>query len=737
MRTRWLRCCMCCSPCEPEVGRGSDHTRDVGDSNVTESPYEPNQLLKKMSYIDSGSSCSSVASFKESYSQDKCSSNLPAAIVTCPVSSNGVPNGTLNRRQRLSVVVTEGGVTSPTSNAITPKSTGSSHHDGLVSSAKVQVASDSPNHRPRQAWCEVSDHQSSSPVIIAFDSSTSVHHSSHDSSAGSDGGCSASAYRPNSLLKIPFIDSISGGGGGARTAASVQADRKLCDSNGTTCGPADHKTSSDKVTKETLTTSSSSSSLGRKFRLIFTDDSPTNSQPSSISVRMRPDDQGKYGFNVKGGKDQQLPILVSRVVPNAPADNATPKLNEGDQVLSVNGKDVSGLAHDEVVALIKGSNELTLIILPNVYSRGATINNGELGLSNGSKMDRKEQNGGHTEGDDDDNDDEDDDDEPTFQYIPEDASPASRNRVKKSKLEQSMALLSEHLDTNAVIVQFEGLYRKKSGECMDISRLDNNMNKNRYRDIMPYDSTRVILKENLNGDYINASFVNMEIPSSGIINRYIATQGPLVNTCEDFWQMVWEQGSHLIVMVTPLVERGRLKCLKYWPDPGDLLEPCCRLKVTCDKEIETKAMVERELHLTNVKTGERREITHIQYTSWPDHAPPDDASDFLSLVNRVRAIRSTSVEPVIVHCSAGIGRTGVLIMMETAMCLIEANEPIYPIEILKSMRDQRAMLIQTSGQFQFVCSAIHKVYKEGSVKPLVVTTGSNATNRSCSRTTSR
>ena len=133
----------------------------------------------------------------------------------------------------------------------------------------------------------------------------------------------------------------------------------------------------------------------------------------------------------------------------------------------------------------------------------------------------------------------------------------------------------------------------------------------------------------------------------------------------------------------------------------------------------------------------QRHITHFQYTLWPDHGVPDDASDFLELVRKVREVRSTSLEPVIVHCryvvffncnyvtdiilllSAGIGRTGVLIMMETAICLIEANEPIYPIELLKTMRDQRALLIQTADQFDFVCSAIYKVYIEGIVKPSV------------------
>lgn len=315
-------------------------------------------------------------------------------------------------------------------------------------------------------------------------------------------------------------------------------------------------------------------------------------------------------------------------------------------------------------------------------------------------------------------------DEPNFKYVPIDASPASKARVRTGdRLYESIMLLQEGLETGAVSLQFDQLYRKKTGESMSISKLPENISKNRYRDIMPYDSTRVILRDNEDpdgNDYINASFVNMEIPSSAIINRYIATQGPLSNTCNDFWLMVWEQKSSLIVSATPLVERGRIKCSKYWPDLEEEMEVGNGLHVVCVKESESPSMVEREFNLSNTKdpTGETRLITHIQYISWPDHGVPEDPTDFLTLVQKVRNIRSGSVDPVVVHCSAGIGRTGVLIMMETAMCLIEANEPIYPIEILKSMRDQRAMLIQTASQFIFVCQAIFKVYKEGVVRPL-------------------
>jgi tyrosine-protein phosphatase non-receptor type 4 len=141
----------------------------------------------------------------------------------------------------------------------------------------------------------------------------------------------------------------------------------------------------------------------------------------------------------------------------------------------------------------------------------------------------------------------------------------------------------------------------------------------------------------------------MEIPRSGIVNRYIATQGPLATTCEEFWQMVWEQKCSLIVMVTPLKERGRIKCHKYWPEIGET-ETCNHLSITTVKEEGNEAMIEREFKLINNLENEERDIIHLQYLAWPDHGVPDEANDFLDLIFKVRHYRSGLVDPIIVHC---------------------------------------------------------------------------------------
>nr|XP_038946255.1 tyrosine-protein phosphatase non-receptor type 4 isoform X5 [Rattus norvegicus] len=426
--------------------------------------------------------------------------------------------------------------------------------------------------------------------------------------------------------------------------------------------------------------------------------SPEKSTPNGgiphdnlVLIKMKPDENGRFGFNVKGGYDQKMPVIVSRVAPGTPADLCVPRLNEGDQVVLINGRDIAEHTHDQVVLFIKAScerhsGELVLLVRPNaVYD----------------VVEEKLES------------------EPDFQYIPEKA-PLDSVHQDDHSLRESMIQLAEGLITGTVLAQFDQLYRKKPGMTMSCAKLPQNISKNRYRDISPYDATRVLLKGN--EDYINANYINMEISSSSIINQYIACQGPLPHTCKDFWQMTWEQGSSMVVMLTTQVERGRVKCHQYWPEPSGSSSYGC-YQVTCHSEEGNPAYIFRKMTLFNQEKNESRQLTQIQYTAWPDHGVPDDSSDFLDFVCHVRNKRAGKEEPIIVHCSAGIGRTGVLITMETAMCLIECNQPVYPLDIVRTMRDQRAMMIQTPSQYRFVCEAILKVYEEGFVKPL--TTSSN------------
>ncbi|XP_071811494.1 tyrosine-protein phosphatase non-receptor type 4-like isoform X1 [Apostichopus japonicus] len=407
---------------------------------------------------------------------------------------------------------------------------------------------------------------------------------------------------------------------------------------------------------------------------------------SLIVIRMRPNDKGQFGFSVKGGCDQGAPVIVCRVAPNTPADLCIPRLNEGDQILLLNGQDISTYTNEEVVSAIRGicelqRTDLVLTVRPNVYV----------------------------------SDDVEEEEEPVFQYIPE--SPRVANGGI-DPLSESIMLLQEGLASGTALAQFEQLYRRKSGMTMNECKEPENIAKNRYRDISPYDATRVILTDSDTGDYINANVVNMDIPKAAMVNKYIAAQGPLPNTMVDFWDMIWEQRSTLIVMLTTNVERGRVKCHKYWPNVNQNLQLSPAYDIKCIREEDANSFAFRDFHVRNLKSNEERVVQQMQYIAWPDHGVPDDSSDFLDFVLRVRQRRINMEVPTIVHCSAGIGRTGVLVTMETAMCLIETNDPIYPLDIVRRMRDQRAMLIQTTAQYKFVCEAIIRVYMDGIVQPL-------------------
>ncbi|XP_042175287.1 tyrosine-protein phosphatase non-receptor type 3-like isoform X7 [Oncorhynchus tshawytscha] len=385
-----------------------------------------------------------------------------------------------------------------------------------------------------------------------------------------------------------------------------------------------------------------------------------------LLVRLAPDDDGKFGFNVKGGVDQKMSLAISQVNPDSPAGRVEPRLLEGDQVVLINGRDISEHTHDQVVMFIRASREshsreLALLIRRKGPGRVAPLLQfpSALSLTGQSHSDPLLLPGQSEQG---------------------------------QTLEESMKQLERGIQTGTLTFHFENLYMRKPGLSVACARLPENTDKNRYKDVLPYDISRVVLQDQ--EDYINASHITVMPPGSGVCLRYIAAQGPLPQTCTHFWQSVWEQHTHTIIMLTTLTERGRTKCHQYWPHPPEVRD-YGYLRVSCHSEECNLAYVTRQFTLTHTQLGEERSVTHLQYVAWPDHGVPDDPSDFLLFITSVRE-RRTGDTPLMVHCSAGIGRTGVLITMETALSLLESGRPVVPLDIIRTLRDQRAMMIQTT-----------------------------------------
>jgi tyrosine-protein phosphatase non-receptor type 4 len=179
--------------------------------------------------------------------------------------------------------------------------------------------------------------------------------------------------------------------------------------------------------------------------------------------------------------------------------------------------------------------------------------------------------------------------------------------------------------------------------------------------------------------------------------------------------MVWEQSCELVIMLTEVVESGKVRCCQYWPELG-ATKDYGKFQVVTQLEQVDRVYITRRFKLLNNQTGEDHTVTQMQYIDWPDHGIPGSKVDFLRFVQAVKKLRESIEGPITAHCSAGIGRTGVFMLMETALCKMEVLEPIYPLEIVRVMRDQRGMLVQTPIQYQFVCESILKAYEDDYVE---------------------
>ncbi|KRZ53015.1 Tyrosine-protein phosphatase non-receptor type 12, partial [Trichinella nativa] len=255
--------------------------------------------------------------------------------------------------------------------------------------------------------------------------------------------------------------------------------------------------------------------------------------------------------------------------------------------------------------------------------------------------------------------------------------------------------------------------RLESDEFRDLSQFSSeigarkeNTFKNRYRDILPYDYNRVkLLSGGSSSDYINASYLN---GCNGKV-AYIATQGPLENTCDDFWAMVVQSRCKTIVMLCELIEDGNIKCFKYWPGLRDKKQyGNARVCLVEENRINRHFTVRK---LTIRVDNEKRDLKQFHFHQWPDHSTPEEVEPLIEFLRLVREHQSEScTEPVVVHCSAGCGRTGTFCGLDYAYCLYKSGKLTEEFSIYKlifDFRRQRSSMVQTREQYvllhQSVC----------------------------------
>uniref|UniRef100_A0A8D3DI36 Protein tyrosine phosphatase receptor type N2 n=1 Tax=Scophthalmus maximus TaxID=52904 RepID=A0A8D3DI36_SCOMX len=271
-----------------------------------------------------------------------------------------------------------------------------------------------------------------------------------------------------------------------------------------------------------------------------------------------------------------------------------------------------------------------------------------------------------------------------------------------------LSYMEDHLkNKDRLEKEWEALcaYQAEPNGCT-VGLKDGNAKKNRSAAVVAYDHSRITLKvENSQGnsDYINASPIMDHDPRNP---AYIATQGPLPSTVADFWQMVWENGCVVIVMLTPLVESGAKQCYHYWPDEGSNLYHIYEVNLVSE-HIWCDDFLVRSFYLKNMQTNETRTVTQFHFLTWLNQNVPETSRTLLDFRRKVNKCYRGRSCPIIVHCSDGAGRSGTYVLID--MVLNKMAKGAKEIDIaatLEHLRDQRSGMVQTKDQFEFALTAV-------------------------------
>ncbi|XP_077994205.1 tyrosine-protein phosphatase non-receptor type 21-like [Glandiceps talaboti] len=282
-------------------------------------------------------------------------------------------------------------------------------------------------------------------------------------------------------------------------------------------------------------------------------------------------------------------------------------------------------------------------------------------------------------------------------------------------------ILEKKLDEGSVFTEYEQIPKKKAEATYKTAQKLENAVKNRFTDVLPYEDTRVRLnvdKRNPSG-YINASMIKVSVAGEEL--HYIASQGPLHETVVDWWNMIWQQGVQVIVMLTAEQENGKEKSYRYWPEFNTSKNTLDigPFKIISQFSNDSGFYITSGVTLRYKPSGEQRTVWHLQYTDWPHQGCPDDVQGFLAFLEEIQSVcrhANSMIEgdvspPVLVHCSAGVGRTGVVILADIMIACLEYNEDIDVRRMLSNLRKQRMMMVQTVGQYIFVYKTLIQFLK--------------------------
>ncbi|XP_049591914.1 receptor-type tyrosine-protein phosphatase epsilon isoform X2 [Syngnathus scovelli] len=241
---------------------------------------------------------------------------------------------------------------------------------------------------------------------------------------------------------------------------------------------------------------------------------------------------------------------------------------------------------------------------------------------------------------------------------------------------------------------------------------EHNREKNRYPNILPYDHSRVVLSSHnghLCSDYINASYIDGFRQKK----KFIAAQGPKLDTVADFWRMIWEQKTATIVMLTNLKERKEDKCFQYWPEKGCWMYG--NIRVAAEDVTVLVDYTVRKFCIQYGSDGPRAPclVTQLHFTSWPDFGVPFSPIGMLKFLKKVKAVNPSYAGPIVVHCSAGVGRTGTFIVIDSMIDMMHTEQRVDVFGFVSRIREQRCQLIQTDMQYSFIYQALLEYYLYG------------------------